>query len=852
MPNHHHHLPPIETLAPLLEASFQSLQSLMQYTQPSIQEVTVEGIPVHAGLSETTKCYIREVLANLRAICAAKTLNCLPLEMRQIIRAAVEERVVQEAPSTAPEVIIRSSTIEPCNVIVPPSRLELIASMWTHITHEMNKTGFMKEFHKQFPELRICDFIESINDALRAPVLTELRNPSQNPGWNDDDNDLEHIKNELMVELGRDVSESQTGYTHFYLTAPLQLHRDNDFPASIEGFNLLTALVIAALDCGVEDQQGNLKQAGVTPLSWFCLTSVILGAVAHGALQSGGCMKKPPLTEFYDLVLQISQNHIEKVVQLKAAATYQITMVDVQGLTDMVLEDMSRQLYTHMTTDPDTHRGANQCSLDRLFVEAQKQLGPFMDEWKFLYKHSLVQALKESEEDREESPENLGYIKLFAYNHTREICESIAHTMTDPILDGDEITCAYEQIRLDHAEEIEEAQWQTRAEISSEKKAWAVTYCNSNKLQWLTKAAEELGYVLVSKDNVEEREGRLAKYQLGTQGKHNRSGSQVKCAAPDDLPTTPTNQPCKLDQLKTPKAQKTKGKRPITIPLDVNMAEIRKPLFFASSYPETAKVLGAVVTSRQAPLAQISNITVPKDVRASQAPEVPIREPPWPLLEPDMDVSVYAASHQATPAHMAPTHVEASPPSWVLTPNLTRGVASSMHNPDNVMVDNPQETPSGPPEEIVVPPVLPNLAPIPLLLGLAEMLNTLQANLLTSFTSQINVLSVHIDAQDELIKITPTTLTKKGKAVPQPTAAPTMTPDLALDSTASPPGLTEPTQGQEALPVPPPPPTPPRSTHPPHAILPEKATWAGIITPANFAQNINTKTTSCTNTNIIS
>ncbi|KAI9432891.1 hypothetical protein BJY52DRAFT_1198907 [Lactarius psammicola] len=68
-PNRHHVLPLITTLAPLPEASLDSLQSSVQYTQDSVQEIQPQ---VREGLSEVTKRYIREATADLRAIRAAK------------------------------------------------------------------------------------------------------------------------------------------------------------------------------------------------------------------------------------------------------------------------------------------------------------------------------------------------------------------------------------------------------------------------------------------------------------------------------------------------------------------------------------------------------------------------------------------------------------------------------------------------------------------------------------------------------------------------------------------------------------------------------------------------------------
>ncbi|KAI9449552.1 hypothetical protein BJY52DRAFT_1192480 [Lactarius psammicola] len=472
-----------------------------------------------------------------------------------------------------------------------------------------------------------------------------------------------------------------------------------------------------------------------------------------------------------------------------------------------------------------SRHSVNQCVLDRMFVDAQVQLGPFMAEWKMVYCHSLIQALKESEEDREDTPptsdpiisDNLGYIKLFAFN-----CE-------------------------------------TRVQISSKKKAWAVAFRDSNKLEWLSKAAKEMGYALVSLDNAEEREGRTVKRQMTDSGKQDLLSSSAVPVHLDAEPKTPANKPRTLDSSKTPTACKTKGKRSLMalttkcgrshsissvssaadIPPDIDMREIRAPLFFASSYPETASALAAVSSRTDADCIGITKISV--------------------LQNPETDVSVYHASRQATPVALPQVTMEDVPP-WVLTSDLTRGVASSMHNPDNGMVDDLPESRSVEPADkgpVVVPPTLPNLAPIPLLPGLAEMLNTLQANLLTSFTSQINVLSARIDTQDELIKITPMAAKKKGKSTPQEVIPPLVAAPSTSTQTGGPTPSSSTNVMQAALPVPDPtlvprpPPDQPRVTHPLKAILPQTSTWAGVVTPANFAQNQSAWDASCANANII-
>ncbi|KAI9436513.1 hypothetical protein BJY52DRAFT_1197032 [Lactarius psammicola] len=867
-PNRHHVLPPIETLAPLPTASFDSLQSSIQYTQAAVQEIAAVEPRPRAGLSEATKRYIREATADLRAIRDARIPNCLPVETRHIIRDAVEQQVFQPTPRASPEVIfVRSSTADPCDVVVPPSRPASVASAWSHVTRETNDTGYTLRFRTDFPELQVRDFIESIDQALRAPVLNEVPSNVEDPNWIDEDGTVERIKSELMVELGRDVSESQTGYANFYLAAPLQLHKDNDYPCSNEGFNLSAALIINALDSGVEDNRGDLEQAGLIPSSWFRLATAVLGAILRGALRSGGRKIQGRVKidgsdgDIWNLadgltppsILCVGQAHIEKVVRLKAAATYQISANDAKGLADMVYDDMVRQTYEHMVKDENARRNANQRSLDRLFVEAQTQLGPFINEWKSLYKHFLVEALIEDPEAHSEPPP------------PKELRASIARTVTDPILDGDEITRARERIRFDHAKEIEAARRDTRAQISSEKKAWAVAYRDSVKLDWLTKAAEELGYVLISKDDAEEREGRTAKRRAGPTGKRERSSSRASIATPSEVPATPENQPWLLDTSRTPTARKkTKGKRMLAQarPLrprshsissqpsdlsdtpDANMSDIKPPLFFASSYPV------------------ISGISVPAEVRPSQAPEAPLRDPRARLSEPATDISVFVA-----PAPTDPTPVPASP-SRALTPDSSRGVASSMHNPDNAMTNDPP--PAKAPEVAgdvtaqtandvtLVPPPLPPLQPIPLLPGLAEMLNALQANIMTSFTTQINTLSSRIDAQDEIIKIRgPGKKTGKDKAAaPGPSTSTSAAPIPTVSGTSPEPTSSQP-PSSEALPVPDPtpvprpPPIPPRSTRPPRAILPEKTTWAGEVTPSNFGQNQIAWDSSRGNANII-
>ncbi|KAI9449545.1 hypothetical protein BJY52DRAFT_1227702 [Lactarius psammicola] len=685
--------------------------SPVNYTQDLIQEITVDGAPVQRShLLKPVRWYIETITSNLKAVKCAKTPNILPVKMRQMIQEAVDCRDETGPLPPQPEVIeiLDSSQPGAHGVIMPPTRPQSAASMWTHVTHESIEEGFDAEFGAFFPEPQICDFVESIDQVLWMPVLMEIQAPFNegSGGFVEDIDGLERIKNELIMEIGWDLSSSQSGYSHFYLNAPLLLPKENTIPASAEDFNLAAGLVIATLDMGVADHTGDLEQTGLTASSWFWLTSGMLVAILHGALHSGGqkiCRRvaldpddvdawvmaeglarpvtqggrvaamanqvteffthyatnqEPPLADFYHSLLRVGQNHIEKAVHLKAAATYQSSIVDVEGLTKMVLNNMTRQLYNKFSRQESTLASARGKAMRALKHVIEDKAMKFLDMWKKLYMDKLTKACFEDEEERDPMP------------------------LTGNILIDDN--------------GIEAACQEMCAAISSEKKAWSVAYRDSNKLEFLKKVAVEPGYVLVPKDDAEEREGRTAKWQAIPDGKCSHSGSRVEDVTPAVDPVTSENKPRRLDQSTTPKARKTKGKRALVIPKpirshsvslssapsdgDVDMGTPAPPLFFTSSYPETAAALDKVTLSR------------------------------------------------------------------IATPDSTRGVASAMHNPSNEMADDPPQ-----PTPVVVEVVasvsqLPQLTAIPLLPGLAKMLNALQTNLISDITKRI-------DDQDLVIKL---------------------------------------------------------------------------------------------------
>ncbi|KAI9428642.1 hypothetical protein BJY52DRAFT_1200855 [Lactarius psammicola] len=530
--------------------------------------------------------------------------------------------------------------------------------------------------------------------------------------------------------------------------------------------------------------------------------------------------------------------------------------------------------------------------LDRIIRDAEQDVAPYIENWRKLYLHELTEALKDNEDDWEETPltghplldENAGYVKLSAYRRVNAIRESIARLVTDPLLDGDEVTRARERIRIEHAEEIEAARMETRAQISTEKKAWATAYRDSNKLTFLTKAAEELGYILVSKDDAEERKGRSVKRRAGPDGKRDRSSSRAETSTPIEVPVTPVNRPRKLDLSKTPTARKTKGKHSLVIlkairsrsqsfssagsqvDEDTAMADaadvIPPPHFFASAYPETKVRLDAFLAT-----VPISNVSVPANVRASQAPSTPLRNPLRNTSEPLTDVTAEAEQE--------PLFLPVPSDDVFTTPvDHAWGTSSSIHNPANAMVDDPppgaaDPVPAAPAEERPVAPVPPPPCPIPnipLMPGLAEMLMALQSNLMTSFTTQITNLSRRIDNQEAVI----TSITAKapqGKKKPTNVAAPHATRPAPANTGPSEPsaptagttpalpveglGVTVPAPTQEGAPIPIPPPIN-RSTRPAQcALLSEGVRWAGVVTNQSFANNNAAQSTARSNTNAV-
>ncbi|KAI9450968.1 hypothetical protein BJY52DRAFT_1191349 [Lactarius psammicola] len=349
--------------------------------------------------------------------------------------------------------------------------------------------------------------------------------------------------------------------------------------------------------------------------------------------------------------------------------------------------------------------------------------------------------------------------------------------------------------------------------------------------------AEVERYHLVQNDDNEEQEGRAA-----------------KCAIPN---VTPVTKPQRLDGSVTPQAKKNKKKKN-----GGRKLIILKP--FSTAGSEASSTEDGMEEDPLPPpdfrivsppvLKPIQPISVPTNVRASQQPSGPLRDP--------ITVLVNSISNSS--------------------PDPLRGVASSMHNPKNIMEEdlnlltNDDRTPEAPaPATAAIPATslaaLPTLLAIPLLPGLSELLNTLQTNITAALSSQISSLIARMDQQDICITSITKPTASKGKGVAKTRETPphlpsTTAPGVRPDAVAHPPttptpgaspdvAATNPVPGQPMGPPlgPPPTVTPTLQARKNSPVpVPRNATrWASIITSSTYAGQTAARAGAITNTGTV-
>ncbi|KAI9437895.1 hypothetical protein BJY52DRAFT_1229986 [Lactarius psammicola] len=651
----------------------------------------------------------------------------------------------------------------------------------------------------------------------------------------DNKDDLVELTEELRQELGREISSAASGYAEFYLCDMIKLHKNSNIPASVQDFNDSVGMVIAALDAGVD---ADLPIKGLLPSSWFRLAAGLLSAMLRGVLRSrdqkskgrvdcdlvdhfrisqdldmpvteGGRIAvmarqlsdtfdlysrkdQPESVEYLQRIQKITQRYTRRAVTQAAAQSYQVSAADAVTMRNIALEDRASRTLQELQDDPNTKMIVEQEVRRRMMKKLEDECVEDIDEWRTVYRKGLATALR-AEATGTDIPvlshsqivrECSGEIQAQVDKKVEEIRLSIIQEEVEKHLLLSETDNAKASIRRKYYADIEKARQEARAEVSSEKKAWAVAYRDSNHLEFLSAKAKDLGYMLVRLDADEEREGHSAK-RGALEGKCSRSASRAEDVTPCSVPVTPVTRPRKLDGSITPtpvkKKTKAKGKgRALVIPKPLPSqhgvqavageesmdedAPIPPPLFLAtSSAPSTPKTAVPILP-----------ISVPINVRASQQPDGPVRDPvlvPLPPTIPptpvvtvaDLPTAIQGNAGVAPIPESSRDSQEGVPP---LMDSPLRGVSSSMHNPKNQMeVDAGAQPPLAPsPTPTDIPPpnapvktslptvVVPALPSIPLLPGLAELLSALQTNITNAFTSQISSITTRLDQHDAQIK----------------------------------------------------------------------------------------------------
>ncbi|KAI9443750.1 hypothetical protein BJY52DRAFT_1194491 [Lactarius psammicola] len=642
------------------------------------------------------------------------------------------------------------------------------------------------------------------------------------------------------------------------------LRAGSSIPANIQDFNDSMGMVLSTLDAGLDD---DLPTKGVTPSSWFRLSAALLAAMTRGVLRSGGPKVKGrvklvpdedhfrvapglgmptteggcivlmarhltelfeqhkkgdnlPFVDYFNNLQKVTQKHIQRAVKLAAVEAYQESTGDTEKIREIVMDDMAEQLINQLKDDPVVQAEVKRKVQEQMMRKLEDECIEDIDEWRTMYRKGLVAALRAEATGTD--------IPVLSHSQiVRECSEEIQAQADKKAAEIKDSIIKEEVEKYLLLQETDNARAIIRAEITSEKKNWAVVYRDSVQLTFLSEKATLLGYHLVRNNNDKEREGHTAKRAI------------------------PDGKRFRLDGSITPQAKKNKKKN------GGRKLIILKPFSTAGSKassnedgmeedPLPPPDFGGISSPVSAPVSEpIQPISVPVNVRALQQPSGPLHNP--------MTLPVIHSNISLDPL---------------------RGVASSMHNPKNVMEEDPKINEA---TALVAKPaapitVLPDLPAIPLLPGLAELLNALQTNITMAFSSQISSLTDRMDQQDIRITNITKSIISKGKGVAKAretpphlptTTAPGVRPDAVahIPSTSAPGGTPDATAA--ANPAPREPMGPPLGPLPMNAPsisawkngpvpVPRNVTrWASVVTSTMYAGQTTARAGAITNTSAV-
>ncbi|KAI9440189.1 hypothetical protein BJY52DRAFT_1229581 [Lactarius psammicola] len=548
------------------------MASPIQYNDDNDGRDSSEPVCLGVKLGPSSQSSLCAAIVRAAEMERGRSLKRLPEKMRRLIEETIRTNTGFSQEVTLPEepetINIRSNSTPRASRACSKGRDHSRSSAWTHLTYESGCSEELAYFREAVPvPTNIADFFSNIERAIKHPMLAPPIDLSdmEVEGEKGDDiygvgysagqkEDLATMIQDLREEIGRDVSESASGWSEFYLRDMIKLRVGTSIPANVQDFNDSMDMVLSALDAGLDD---DLTTKGVTPSSWFRFSAALLAAMTRGVLHSGGPKVKGrvrltpdedhfrvapglempnmeggriivmarhlaelfeqhdkgdnlPFVEYFNNLQKVTQKHIQRAVKLAAVEAYQESTGDAEKIREIKLEE--------------------ECIDD-------------IDEWRTVYRKGLAAALQAEATDKKAA----------------EIKENIIKEEVEKYLLLQETDNARAIIRRKYLENIEEARRKVRAEIASEKKNWAVAYRDSVQLTFLREKAVLLGYQLFRKDEDEEREGRQTKRAI-PDGKRSRSASRVEDVMPNSIPVTPVTKLRRLDGSVTPQARKNKKK----------------------------------------------------------------------------------------------------------------------------------------------------------------------------------------------------------------------------------------------------------------------------------------------------
>ncbi|KAI9445837.1 hypothetical protein BJY52DRAFT_1228637 [Lactarius psammicola] len=549
------------------------MASPIQYNDDNDRRDSSEPVCLGVKLGPSSQSSLRAAIVRAAEMERGRSLKCLPEKTRRLIEETIRTNTGFSQEVTLPEepetINVRSSSTPRASRACSKGRDHSRSSAWTHLTYESGCSEELAYFREAVPvPTNIAEFFGDIEKAIKHPMLAPPINLSdmEVEGEKGDDTygvgysagqkeDLATMIQDLREEIGRDISESASGWSEFYLQDMIKLRVGTSIPANVQDFNDSMGMVLSALDAGLDD---DLTTKGVTPSSWFRLSATLLAAMTRGVLRSGGPKVKGrvrltpdedhfqvapglemPKTEGGRIIVmarhlaELFKQHdkgdnlpfveyFNNLQKLAAVEAYQESTGDDEKIREIVMDDMADQLINQLKDDPAAQAEVERKVQEHMMKKLEEECIEDIEEWRTVYRKGLTAALQaeatgtdipvlsHSQIVRECSEE----IQAQADKKAAEIKDSIIKEEVEKYLLLQQTNNARAIIRRKYLENIEEARREVRAEIASEKKNWAVAYRDSVQLTFLREKAALLGYQLFRKDDDEEREGHHTKWAV--------------------------------------------------------------------------------------------------------------------------------------------------------------------------------------------------------------------------------------------------------------------------------------------------------------------------------------------------